>query len=132
QWREPTEKLDEFDGILYRGDHNPNTRGLAEALKKFGIPSEVKNGFDDLAKSGAKLVIGLVPEIGFQYPSLNSQVSKLEELDFVSLWTINGSVFDHKGITHALPMKGFAEKKGTFLNFEGKVRELTQSFPAGT
>ena len=132
QWREPTEKIETFDGILYRGDHNPNTRGLADALKKHGLPSDVKNGFDDLARSGAKRVIALVPEIGFQYPSLNSQISKLEELSFVSLWTINGSVFGHKGIAHAIPMKGYAEKKGTFLNFEGKVRELAHAFPAGS
>lgn len=132
QWREPTEKLEEFDGILYRGDHNPNTRGLAEALKKHGLPSDVKNGFEDLARSGAKVVIGLAPEIDFQYPSLASQISKLEELSFVSLWTINGTVFANKGIAHAIPMKGYAEKEGTFLNFEGKVRELGSPFPAGS
>ena len=101
-------------------------------MKKYGIDSVVRNGFDDLAKSGASLVIGLVPEVGFQYPSLNAQISKLEELSFVSLWTLNGSVFDHKGIAHAIPMKGFAEKKGTYLNFDGKIRELGHPFPAGS
>jgi NADH-quinone oxidoreductase subunit G len=132
QWREPTEKLEEFDGLLYRGDHNPNTKGLSVALQDAGLPHAVKNGFDDLPKSGAKVVIGLAPEVSFQYPSLPDQLTKLEELSFVSLWTIYGKVAEHKGIAHALPMKGYAEKKGTFLNFEGKIGALAAPFPAGS
>lgn len=132
QWREPTEKLAEFDGILYRGDHNPNTRGLAEAMKKVGLPDQVKNGFDDLARSGAKAVIALAPELSFQYPSLDGQLQKLSELSFVSLWTIVGKAAEIKGIGHLLPMKGFAEKRGTYLNYQGKVGELAEPFPAGS
>ena len=132
QWREPTEKIDEFDGILYRGDHNPNTRGLSEALKRAGLDGTVKNGFDDLARSGAKVVIALTPELAFQFPSLGAQLSRLEELAFVSCWTIVGAAYTrHKGLKHLLPMKGFAEKKGTFLNHEGKAGELMAPFPAG-
>jgi NADH-quinone oxidoreductase subunit G len=130
QWREPTEKLEAFDGLLYRGDHNPNTRGLSAALQKAGLPHDVKNGFDELPKSGAAVVIGLAPEVSFQYPSLPEQLRKLEELPFVSLWTLYGKVDEHKRIAHALPMKGFAEKKGTFLNFEGKAGALAAPFPA--
>ena len=131
QWREPTEKVDEFDGILYRGDHNPNTRGLAEALKQHGLPHEVKNGFDDLARSGAQVVIALAPELAFQYPSLADQLTKLAELSFVSLWTIVGSADRVKGLSHLLPMKGYAEKRGTFLNYAGGAGELASPFPAG-
>lgn len=131
QWREPTEKLEDFDGILYRGDHNPNTRGLSDALKAAGLAGDVKNGFEDLARSGAKVVIALVPEVAMQYPSLAAQLQKLEELEFVSAWTINGSLFTgHKGISHALPMKGYPEKQGTFLNYQGKVGELADPFPS--
>jgi NADH-quinone oxidoreductase subunit G len=130
QWREPTEQVDAFDGILYRGDHNPNTRGLAAALKKHGLSDAVKNGFDELPKIGAKVVIALAPEVAMQYPSLNDQLRRLSELPFVSLWTLVGSAASHPGFKHLLPTKGYAEKVGTFLNFEGKVGELARPYPA--
>ncbi len=130
QWREPTEKIDEFDGLLYRGDHNPNTKGLSDALKAVGLSGDVKNGFGELAKGGNKLVIALAPEVAFQYPSLTAQLTSLSELDYVSLWTLNGDVFGMKGIAHAIPMKGYTEKKGTFLNYQGKVGELFAPFPS--
>jgi NADH-quinone oxidoreductase subunit G len=130
QWREPTEKLEEFDGLLYRGDHNPNTFGLSEALAKVGLPKDVKNGFDDLARSGAKLVVALAPEIGFQFPSLESQFQRLSELPFVSVWTTSAAAYNVQAFKHLLPLKGFAEKRGSFLNYQGKVGELAHPFPA--
>lgn len=130
QWREPTESTEDFDGILYRGDHNANTAGLAAALKAVGLENNIENQFDDLAKSGAKLVVALAPELSSTYPSLKEQINKLEELPFVSMWTIDGKVFEYPGINHAIPMKGFAEKKGSFIGHSG-VRKLEQPFPAG-
>lgn len=131
QWREPTEKREEFDGILYRGDHNPNTAGLAKALARHGLPETVANGFDALPASAPKVVIALAPELAFQYPSLDEQLARLSELPFVSLWTLIGRAASLKGIKHALPMKGYAEKRGTYVNYAGKVQELAQPFPAG-
>jgi NADH-quinone oxidoreductase subunit G len=132
QWREPSEKVDDFDGVLYRGDHNANTAGLSAALKEVGLSGEVKNQFDDVASSGAKIVVALAPELSDSFPSLNDQLTKLEELPFVSMWTINGKVFENKGLNHAIPMKGFAEKVGTFINQSGKEGKLVEPFPAGT
>ena len=131
-WREPTEKVDEFDGILYRGDHNANSRGLADAMKAAGVTADaMKSGFDELPKLGAKVVIALTPELPETFPSLSAQLAKLEELDFVSAWTLSGAVFQkHKRIAHALPLKGFAEKRGTFTNFQGKAGELADPFPS--
>ena len=132
QWREPTEDREAFDGLLYRGDHNPNTRGLSEALKAVGLPGEVKDGFEALLRQAPKLVIALGPELAFQFPSLPAQLSRLEQLPFVSLWTIDGAAVSHGGLKHLLPMKGYAEKRGRFLNFAGKVGELADPFPAGS
>ena len=132
QWREPTEDREAFDGLLYRGDHNPNTRGLSEALKAVGLPGEVKDGFEALLRQAPKLVIALGPELAFQFPSLPAQLSRLEQLPFVSLWTIDGAAVSHVGLKHLLPMKGYAEKRGRFLNFAGKVGEMSDPFPAGS
>jgi NADH-quinone oxidoreductase subunit G len=132
EWREPTEDRKAFDGILYRGDKNPNSWGLRQALEEQGLvkPGQEVPGFNDVAASGATCVIALAPEILFQFPSLKSQLALLEEISFVSLWTTSADLASSKKIKHALPMKGFAEKTGTFLNFEGKVGLLQEAFPS--
>lgn len=131
EWREPTEDIKAFDGILYRGDHNPNSMGLRQAAENCGIisGSEKLKGFQDLAASQASVVIALAPEILFQYPSIKAQMALLEELSFVSLWTVDAGLASSKKIKHVLPMKGFAEKTGTFLNHEGKPGQLQEAFP---
>lgn len=131
QWREPSENTAAFDGILYRGDHNANTKGLAEALRAHQLPAEIKNGFDQAMASGAKVLIALAPELAFQYPSLAGQIDALGRQAFVSLWTVDGSILPATSpIAHALPLKGFAEKRGTFLNHEGKPGVLATPFPS--
>ena len=130
QWREPTEKKDEFDGLLLRGDRNANTRGLAEALKKYGLSGDVKNQFDDLARSSAKVVIALTPELPETFPSLQAQLRSLAELSWVALLSMNGETSSMPGFKVLLPMKGFAEKTGTFLNHAGVAGRLEDPFPA--
>ena len=130
QWREPTEKIDTFDGILQRGDGNANTRGLLDAMKKHGISaSGPANEFDKLIAARPRVVIALAPEVPQTFPSLKGQMERLSELDFVSLWTINGEAAWLKKLTHALPMKGFAEKRGTFINHAGTAGSLDAPFP---
>lgn len=130
QWREPTEKIDEFDGLLYRGDHNANTRGLQDALKEAGLPAGVKSEFDAVAHCGAKIIIAITPEIPATFPSFDKQVQSLTELEFVSFWTLAGAIGDNKKVKHAIPMKGFAEKKGTFTNHAGGAGALNSPFPS--
>jgi NADH-quinone oxidoreductase subunit G len=129
QWREPTEKIEDFDGLLLRGDRNANTAGLLASLKKYGITQgSPKNQFEDLAKSGSKVVVALVPEIPSSFPSLKAHLMSLAELDFVSFWTVNGEVDGIKSAKHIVPIRGFAEKRGTFINAKGNEGHLTTPF----
>ena len=129
QWREPTEKMADFDGLLLRGDRNANTAGLLAAMKLHKVGGDkAMNQHEDVAKSGAKVVIALVPEIPSGFPSLKSQLIGLSELDFVSFWSVNGLVEEIKGAKHVLPLKGFAEKRGSFTNYQGKEGYLTTPF----
>lgn len=130
QWREPSENREAFDGILQRGDRNANTFGLVESLKKFGFKGDVKNEFDDLMTAKPKVVIALAPELSTTFPNLPQQMQSLATLPFVSLWTVDGQS-QRFAFPHALPMKGFAEKSGTFKNFEGRIGQLEAVFPAG-
>jgi NADH-quinone oxidoreductase subunit G len=128
QWREPTEKVNDFDGILYRGDHNPNTAGLLKVIQSKGFGAAAANQFDEIAKVNPKLVIALAPEVSAQYPSLNDQLRRLSEMPYVSVWSCG---FEAKEFPFAnlIPMKGFAEKSGSFINHAGKVGHLSDPFP---
>lgn len=133
QWREPTEKISDFDGILLRGDRNSNTAGLLAAMKKHGVGSDKPiNQIEDAERSGAKVIVALVPEILGSFPSFKTQLTGLSAIDFVSFWTVSG-IFDgaddkSHGVKHIVPLKGFAEKRGTFINQDGKNGHLTTPF----
>ena len=86
------------------------------------------NQHEDVAKSGARVVIALVPEIPLGFPSLKSHLLALSELDFVSFWSVNGLIDGIKTAKHVVPLKGFAEKRGTFINHQGKEGHLTTPF----
>jgi NADH-quinone oxidoreductase subunit G len=129
QWREPTEKISDFDGLLLRGDRNANTAGLLSALRLHKVGGDKPmNQHEEVAKSGAKLVIALVPELPSGFPSLKSHLIGLSELDFVSFWTVNGVVEGVKNAKHVIPLKGFTEKRGSFTNHQGKDGHLTTPF----
>lgn len=129
QWREPTENRDEFDNILLRGDRNPNTKGLLAELEKFGIQKTTpENEFDKLANLNPKLVIALAPEVLDGFQSAEQNVRSLGELPYVSLWTTSLDLGHLEGPKQAIPLKGFAEKTGHFVNFRGKERTLQECF----
>lgn len=128
QWREPTEKVDEFDGMLYRGDHNANTAGLLAELKAAGITTDRKNQFDDFINSKAKLAIAFCPELPETFPSLSTQLNQLGKLEYSVLFTMHSSAAKVSGLRVCIPTRGFAEKTGTFTNFNGVARPLTASF----
>jgi NADH-quinone oxidoreductase subunit G len=116
------EKSEDFDGILLRGDRNPNTKGLLAALAKFGI----KTSWSDFEKGSFKTVIFAGPENKNYFPDLNEKIklaakasqviwlqsTKCEELNVLP----EGSVI--------IPMKSYVEKSGTFVNHAG----IEQSF----
>lgn len=126
QWRNPAEKIDAFDGMLLRGDRNSNTAGLLAALKAYGLKGHDKpvNQLDEAVSSGVKILIALAPEIPESFPSLPDHLQKLGSIQTVSLWTLNASAAKASGIKHAVPMKGYAEKRGTLINYAGKKQVL--------
>lgn len=130
QWRQDGEQIDKFDGILKRGDENPNTFGLLAALKKHGINAVPKNQFEDCLMSKAKLVIAVAPENLRGFNSFKGQLAKLAEMPTVSVWSTNYAVEEVDRITSALPLKVSAEKVGTFINHQGMPGRLEESFPS--
>jgi NADH-quinone oxidoreductase subunit G len=51
-WMNMPEKAQEFDGLLFRGDRNPNTRGLNDVMTKNGVQNNQWKGLSDALASG--------------------------------------------------------------------------------
>lgn len=129
-WINNKEHFDDFDGLLLRGDRNPNTKGLLKALEKHGLSgtwSELEKGLND--KSIKTLVVA-GPENQAVFTDLSEKIklfSKAENL----IWLQAGKNAELEALTgHVtlIPLKTFVEKDGTYINFNGleqKVKRAT-------
>jgi hypothetical protein len=59
-------------------------------------------------------------------------LQKLAGIAHLSLWTCRYEATESANATTWIPMKGFAEKTGHFINYHGVKRELQEAFPAAT
>lgn len=124
-WREETEDRESFDGLLFRGDRNSNSAGLAAVLKERGINGAKEcRGLKDLGSGFAPaLTVVLGPEVDEAYPSLSADLAVLADLPsvvyFGNTLSNQASAFDLR-----VPMLGFAEKNGTWVNHAGRRQTL--------
>lgn len=121
-WREETEDVKNFDGILFRGDRNPNTAGLAAELKNAKINAIESRGLATLTATNPELVVVFGPEIGKSYPSLKQDLKALGGLSKVIYF---GNTLEPEAASFELriPTLTFAEKHGTVVNFAGIKQE---------
>lgn len=126
EWREPTEKRDAFDGILYRGDHNANSAGLAQVMREYHVQSA--GGFDHLIKQQPRCIIALLPEIPETFRSLDAQLEELARLSNVFVFSVTSAPLKFSNWAGIIPIKGYAEKTGTFLNQAGQTGHLREAF----
>ncbi len=127
-WTNHEENWNDFDGLLIRGDKNPNTKGLQSSLEKHGI--SVEKDFSKLTQLTHVFVAG--PENQWVYDDINTKVDIFAKAQKV-IWFSAGLVpvsEDLIGNFLFIPTKTFAEKSGTFVNFEGKEQsfEMVESF----
>lgn len=123
-WRDESEKSDDFDGILFRGDRNPNTRGLMDVLKEQDVtPVMLKGDYSALAAAGAELTFVFGPEVESAYPNLQKSLARFVEMKKAVYF--GNSISDAaKKMWLRMPVKVFAEKNGTFVNFNGIAQKL--------
>jgi NADH-quinone oxidoreductase subunit G len=89
-WKNNESTFDSFDGLLIRGDKNPNTKGLLKALDKAKLTLGSISEFDKLLASGqVKAAVVAGPENQAVYPDL---ASKVEALNLV----LSGQQVDHQ------------------------------------
>jgi NADH-quinone oxidoreductase subunit G len=125
-WMNMPEKADDFDGLLLRGDKNPNTKGLLQVLQKHGINSKWSELTAGIANGSIKTVVVAGPEVQVQFPDMKDKIKELSKAQNL-IWLQSCKNSDLEGLTGnvwLIPMKSYVEKDGTFVNYAG----LAQSF----
>ena len=125
-WVNNRENFDAFDGLLLRGDRNPNTVGLLQALERNGIKAPWSDLEAGIANGSISTVVVAGPENQVWFPEMKKVIettSKAKNL----IWMQTGKNADLeslKGNVWLIPMKSYVEKDGTFINHNG----LAQTF----
>ena len=125
-WLNNKGSLDAFDGLLLRGDRNPNTAGLLQVFAKNSINapwSELENG---LKNGSITTVIVAGPENQVWFPEMKTVIGLVAKAKNL-IWMQSGKNADLESLSGnvwLIPMKSYVEKSGTFINFKG----LAQTF----
>ncbi len=121
-WVNNPETFESFDGLLLRGDKNPNTKGLLQTLEKHGLMNTTWKEFaDGLGNGTITTVVVAGPENLALYPDLSAKLelfSKAKRL----IWLSAGKsplVDQVKTSTLQIPMRTYLEKTGTYINYAG-------------
>ncbi len=127
----PTQGPD-FDGILRRGDKNPNLRGAQAAFKAAGFDSS-KEGLDKTLSSigSSDVVYIVVPEILYNEDHFNTLLTKIEKASTRIALTPGETLSSMKVFNYLLPVPSFLEKEGEIINFQGTLRKLNAGLSYG-
>jgi NADH-quinone oxidoreductase subunit G len=129
-WVNNAESFESFDGLLIRGDKNPNTKGLLRSFDKFNLVAPWSELERNLDAGKVKLVIVAGPENPFVFNDIKAKVSLFKKADSL-IWMGSPKIEDvhvTQAPTWLIPLKTFVEKEGTFINHQGieqKFRKVT-------
>lgn len=129
-WINNPESFDDFDGLLSRGDKNPNTLGLKNTFEKFGAAKTFEDLQQKLNSGAIKMLVVFGPENQKAFPDMAEKIQLFGKAkEVVWLTACPSEELDKIGVpTTQIPMKTYIEKAGSFTNFKGMV----QSFKVGT
>ncbi|MGE3973497.1 MAG: 2Fe-2S iron-sulfur cluster-binding protein [Bdellovibrionales bacterium] len=122
-WKNNEATFDTFDGLLIRGDKNPNTAGLQKVMKDSGAQGSLKDLMKLVEAGTIKAVVVAGPENLAVYPELDSVAKSLTKVSDV-IWLSSCKSPGFAGFSYQIPMKSFAEKDGTFTNYAGEIRKV--------
>ncbi|MGZ3770776.1 MAG: 2Fe-2S iron-sulfur cluster-binding protein [Bdellovibrio sp.] len=129
-WINNKETFDSFDGLLLRGDKNPNTKGLLKVLEKHGITATWADLSQKISSGAVKTVVVAGPENLFVYPDFANRVKELSKAQNL-VWMQAGkheALESLTGNVWIIPTKTWVEKVGTFINHAGleqKFKKVT-------
>lgn len=129
-WVNNKESFDSFDGLLLRGDKNPNTRGLLKVMEKYGIKAAWTELEAALKSQSIETLLVVGPENQHVYPDIKNKLELFSKVKNV-IWLSAGANENFAALNQnawLIPMKTFVEKEGTFMNHAG----LEQKFKKAT
>jgi NADH-quinone oxidoreductase subunit G len=129
-WKNNEAQWAQHDGLLIRGDKNPNTKGLQSVFAKHQIDTIIET-LEAEVKAGlvATLFVAL-PENQAVYPDVVDKLKAFGKvINLVILTAGKVPLQDLTAVnTWVIPTKTFVEKEGSFTNYNGvvqKVKKLT-------
>ncbi len=125
-WMNHPERAQDFDGILIRGDKNPNTEGLLQVMRKYGIQTKLSELQSLLGSGQIETLVVAGPENLKAYDDLAEKLKEFSRSkNFV--WMSAGrceEVESLRGNIIQIPLKTFVEKAGTFINAKGLAQKI--------
>ncbi len=131
-WWPQASEADQFDGLLLRGDKNPNTNGLKQAFEKFAINAPWTDLEQGLKSGKIKHLVVVGPENTAMYNDVAQKVDLFATApNLVYVSSVKVPALESKTALKTvtlIPMKSYIEKEGTFVNYKG----LAQKFKKAT
>lgn len=125
-WINNPETFEAFDGLLSRGDKNPNTNGLLSALSKFGFSAKWNELVEGLQTGAIKTVVVAGPENQAVFPDIKAKIMELSKASKL-VWLQSGKNDQLEALTGdvtLIPLKTYVEKTGTYVNFKGMAQKV--------
>ena len=119
-------KTSDFDGLLYRGDANPNTFGLKLLMKEKNLQGTWKELEQRLEKGSVKLLLVLAPENQGAYTDLSQKLLCFQKATHL-VWfsSVRTPLLDGTSqFCLQVPLKSYIEKSGTFMNYKGLKQKI--------
>ena len=129
-WVNNREHFEDFDGLLLRGDKNPNTKGLLKVMEKYGISTNWGDLEKAISSGAIETLVVAGPENQANFPNLKADIKVLSKAKNL-VWMqagLNEDLEALSGNVTLVPLKTFVEKDGTYINYAGieqKVKRIT-------
>lgn len=128
-WNNNPDTMEDFDGLLLRGDRNPNTKGLQQVLDKYKIKTSWKQLVEGIKNKSLTTIVVAGPENQVWFPDLSEKIRELSAAQNL-IWMQAGKNEELpklSGNVWIIPMKTFVEKDGTFVNYAGKAQTFKRA-----
>jgi NADH-quinone oxidoreductase subunit G len=124
-WKNNPSQWGEHDGILLRGDKNPNTKGLEEVFTKHQIQTQFEELESALRQGSVQTLVLVLPENTAVYSDLALKLglfSKVKNLVVLTSAKVNVADLTAPQVW-VIPTKAFVEKAGSYTNYNGLVQK---------